>query len=89
VNASPANTGRPADSRFNRTPANTQPAQQRTLPQPSPANRAQMRTQPAANTPAGRPQPVRRVSPAQQKPGPVIQRAEEKKAEKPKTRDAN
>jgi hypothetical protein len=89
VNASPANTGRPADSRFNRTPANTQPAQQRTLPQPSPANRAQMHTQPAANTQASHPQPVRRVSPAQQKPGPVVHRAEEKKAEKPKTRDAN
>jgi len=87
--ATPANNGRPADSRFNRTPATAQPAQQRIIPQPSPVNRIPTREQPVVNGPANRPQPVRQASQPQQKPSPVIRRTEKKNTEKPKTRDAN
>jgi hypothetical protein len=85
--SAPANNGRPAAQPVQR-PA-MQPAQQRSLPQPSPGSRVQTRTQPAVHTPASNPQPVRQASRPQQKPGPVMQRTEKKNTEKPKTRSAN
>jgi hypothetical protein len=87
ANANPA-AGRPADSRVNRTPAATQPAQQRSLPQSSPGNRVQTRAQPAVPAPANHPQSVRRAAQPQQNPNPVIHRTEKKDTEKPKTRSA-
>jgi hypothetical protein len=85
---SPANRRQmPAQPPANAAANRTQPVQQRTLPQPSPANRRQMPAQPPANPPANRPQPVRQGTPAPQAHRPV--RPEEKKTDKPVTRDAN
>jgi hypothetical protein len=89
-NPNPALTGRPSDSRFNQRPANNQPAQQRNIPQPSPANRAQMQPRPAAGAPVNRPQPVRQAAPQTQRSNPAATpRPVERKPADPEPRSAN
>ncbi|MDP4129008.1 MAG: hypothetical protein Q8918_04825 [Bacteroidota bacterium] len=89
ANPSPAVTGRPSDSRFNQRGGNPVPAQQQSLPQPSPANRQQMHLRPAA--PAQNPQSARQA-PRQVQPQPVNRnppKPDDKKTERPATRRAN